>query len=188
MWATGGGPPGPIGPPQQIRGPTRRRERSRDVIAEPLDQAQGSDTGTVGRRDESHEVERAADQRGQPTDVAAQERTEEDADDGREAQPGLSHRRFLVPEQDRVERAGERAEPRRDDGRQRQAEGAGHDPAGVADALVTGGGTAADATDPGPGSGHAERVRRRKWSPRRVRGRGRGRGRDDAGERSPWPG
>ena len=182
MCATGGGPPGSSA--RRNRPGSHRAAGSALTTSRPRPSTtgEGGKAGAVGGRDEEHEVEGAAHHRFEPTTVVQQERPEQRADERAEAQPRLGHGRLLVPEQHRVERARQRAEPRRRDGSERDAETARHDAAGEAEAPVTAGGTPADAADPGPGVGHAERVRRRERNPCRVRGR------VDAGERSQWPG
>jgi hypothetical protein len=165
-----------VGPSQKGRSPARRGQGTSDVFRQTVDESEGCRPGPVGRRDQGHHIDRPTHCALELTSVAEEEGAQKRPDNGAEAEPSLGHRRLLVAEQDRVERARQRAETRRHNRCGRQTQAAGHQPAGEADRTAGRGGAATNAADPGPGDRHAERVRR--WE----------RGRADAGERSPWPG
>ena len=113
MCATGGGPPG--APARRSRSGAQRAAGRAAATSRPeaVDERQGGrcraggSTGTSSTRSSGPPTSASSRSR-----VGEQERPQERADDGAEAQPGLGHRRLLVPEQHRVERAGQRAESR----------------------------------------------------------------------------
>ena len=173
--------PGP-GPSQQSRCPPGRGKDGGHGAPEAVHPAQRGGAGPVGWT--------GPEARGRaghppPPRAGARPRSKNRArarHHGAVAQAGFGHRRLLVPEQHRVERAGQGAQTHGYNGCEGRTEARATHPAGEADASV------APTRDHGRSGTPPARGRARGRGQVGAGSPGRGRGRVDAGERSPWPG
>ena len=152
MCATGGGPSGSSARRSRAGAQRAAGRRPTTSSARPATRPRGAGPGRWV------DGTRATTSMGPPTVAssrpawASRNARRSAAHDGAEALPGLGHRRLLVPEQDRVERARQRAEACRHHGRRAAGPGGGR-PAGRRSrrTLAAGRRGRGNAQTPGPG-------------------------------------